>query len=185
MRVPETILRQVFVTEYGCHLWLGKKSESGYGRITLNGKGLRVHRVMWEMTGHDLPDYVPGGKQIDHLCLDKSCCNPAHIELVTQRINMQRRAANKTHCINGHYLTETNTVMIRGYRQCKQCSSAQNREWRTREKGSELLPPCAERTHCQYGHLYDKENTRVTKDGHRYCRACNKRRNREWREKGN
>lgn len=60
MKVPETLLRQIFVTEYGCHLWLGTLDGERLRASDAETKGRKVHRLLWEMTGRDLPDYVPG-----------------------------------------------------------------------------------------------------------------------------
>ena len=181
MKVPEVMLRQIFVTEYGCHLWLGTLTEKGYGRVTRKQKGRKVHRLLWQMTGHDLPDYTPGGEQLDHLCLDKSCCNPAHLELVTQLTNMQRRAAGRTHCRNGHELTDANTVIRENYKACKQCDRA------LADKALKVRPPGwlhpRDRTYCDHGHLWETHAAYNAK-GYRFCRACMARARAKWREKG-
>jgi len=183
VKVPETMLRQIFVTEYGCHLWLGTLTEKGYGRVTRKQKGRKVHRLLWEMTGRDLPDYVPGGKQLDHLCLDKSCCNPAHIELVTQLTNMQRRAAGRSHCKNGHELTDANIVIRHNYKACKQCDRAAVDRRTGKERPPGWLHP-SERTYCDHGHLWET-NAAYKSTGYRYCRACARLSHAKWKEKGN
>lgn len=170
MKVPETVLRRIFVTEYGCHLWLGSITEKGYGRTTRNTKNLRVHRIMWEMTGHDLPDYVPGGEQLDHLCLDKSCCNPAHLELVTQLTNIQRRTALITHCPNGHEYTDDNILIRKGYKRCKRCERAAADRFRGTNRPPDWVHP-KDRMYCNHGHLWET-NAGHTAKGYRFCRAC-------------
>ena len=171
--VPETILSRIFVTEDGCHYWLGRTSPKGYGMVTLNRKQWRMHRLMWFLAGNDLPDYAPGGLQMDHLCLNTSCCNPAHLELVDQSTNMKRAADQRTHCAKGHELTDDNTRTHRGYRECKICIE-------------EALHPRALVTHCKHGHPYDEHNTYTKPNGSRNCRECKRRLQREWlkRQKG-
>jgi hypothetical protein len=79
----------------GCWLWRGNVSKGGYGLFTrpkpqrpdhLKGKGEPAHRVAWELT-HGA---IAGTLQIDHLCRNKLCVNPAHMELVTASENTRR-----------------------------------------------------------------------------------------------
>ena len=76
-----------------CHIWTGPTSGTGrgghYGRMSLNGQTVATHIVTYT---HYF-GYVPGKKQIDHLCNQRPCCNPAHLELVTHLKNQRRRAA--------------------------------------------------------------------------------------------
>lgn len=74
-----------------CWIWQGSHSGDGrgggYPRMNLNGQTVAVHRVMFTaMFG-----YIPGKKQIDHLCRQRMCCNPRHLELVTHKQNQKRR----------------------------------------------------------------------------------------------
>ena len=75
-----------------CHLWQGPTSGTGrggnYGRMSLNGQTVATHIVTYT---HYF-GYVPGKKQIDHLCNNRLCCNPAHLELVSHLTNQRRRA---------------------------------------------------------------------------------------------
>ena len=75
-----------------CHLWRGPTSGTGrggnYGRMSLNGQTVATHIVAYT---HYF-GYVPGKKQIDHLCNNRLCCNPAHLELVSHLTNQRRRA---------------------------------------------------------------------------------------------
>lgn len=78
-----------------CHLWTGPDSGNGrgggYGRMSLNGQTVAVHLVAYT---HYF-GYIPSKKQVDHLCNNRLCCNPQHLELVTHLTN-QRRRANRT-----------------------------------------------------------------------------------------
>ena len=75
-----------------CHLWRGPTSGTGrggnYGRMSLNGQTVATHIVSYT----HYYGYVPSKKQIDHLCNQRLCCNPAHLELVTHLTNQRRRA---------------------------------------------------------------------------------------------
>lgn len=73
----------------GCWLWTGS-TRQGYGQIRVKRDGTwtvrDAHRVAWE----ELVGPVPAGLVIDHLCRVTTCVNPAHLEPVTQRENVQR-----------------------------------------------------------------------------------------------
>jgi hypothetical protein len=118
----------------GCWLWSGSCTGGafgGYGIISYNGKKTLVHRLMYEM--HVNP--IPVGFEVDHLCRNKLCVNPLHLEAVTHKENMLRANAGwackeKTHCPHGHEYTPENTRITHGSRSCKQCESAYNkRRW--------------------------------------------------------
>ncbi len=115
-------------TTDGCWEWIGAKQPSGYGRIGSGGDGgkvLMAHRVAYEfMVGP-----IPPGLQIDHLCRNKSCVNPAHLEAVTHRENMIRAGMLKRipFCKRGHPRTPEN-LRIQYYpdgtvkgRSCRHC----------------------------------------------------------------
>ena len=60
----------------------------GYGRYTENGVTINAHRVAWELYNDE---FIPEGMQIDHLCRNRVCCNPDHLEVVTKKENERRR----------------------------------------------------------------------------------------------
>ena len=83
-----------------CHLWQGPTSGTGrggnYGRMALNGQTVATHIVAYT----HYYGYVPSKKQVDHLCNQRLCCNPAHLELVTHLTNQRRRAKRAKESIN-------------------------------------------------------------------------------------
>lgn len=110
----------------GCWEWK-KPKPSGYGQFYHKGTMRHSHIVSYELnTGT-----VPEGSVIDHLCRVKCCCNPEHLEAVTQKVNVRRglagescktRASLQTHCKWGHKFTEQNTyVSKQGARHCRKC----------------------------------------------------------------
>lgn len=115
-----------------CIVWSGYISKDGYGKIGLGGKkngvsptGL-VHRVAYELYKGPIPE----GMEVDHLCKNRPCINPAHLEAVLKIENIRRAFANwvsSPHCKNGHIRTEQNTYTKRGWSECLQCT------WEKRE----------------------------------------------------
>lgn len=76
-----------------CHLWTGPTSGSGrggdYPRMFLDGQTVAVHIVAWT----NEHGFVPGKRQLDHLCRNRLCVNDKHLELVTHKENQRRRDA--------------------------------------------------------------------------------------------
>lgn len=102
-----------------CWEWTASKAH-GYGYFN----GSRAHRFAYELLVGPIPD----GLVIDHLCRNRGCVNPDHLEPVTQRENtmrgysFSRLHARKTHCIRGHEFTPENTkTRSNGARICREC----------------------------------------------------------------
>jgi hypothetical protein len=102
----------------GCWVWLGGKDRLGYGKLVFLGKRWQAHRLSYEVARGKIAD----GLELDHLCRNHSCINPAHLEPVSHRENMLRSAtkvaenARKTHCKYGHPLTPDNLYVGKGSR---------------------------------------------------------------------
>jgi hypothetical protein len=72
-----------------CWHWRGAVTSSGYGSVGHEGRLWSTHRLAYELLIGPIPD----GLHIDHLCLNKLCCNPWHLEPVTQQENRRRQHA--------------------------------------------------------------------------------------------
>jgi hypothetical protein len=123
---PPRLDGRVQVTSAGCWEWMKYRTHQGYGAGTFNGSGgTLVHRWAYET----LVGPVPPGLEIDHLCGNRACCNPEHLEAVPHSVNVARgRRAQQTHCIHGHEFTPENTKVDRlGRRQCRECKRISER----------------------------------------------------------
>lgn len=122
-----------------CWPWTGARVAAGYGAFFIDRGGPRwvhegAHRYAYGVSVGPIPE----GLVIDHLCRNPPCCNPSHLEPVTQRVNALRGVnspsamnAVKTHCKNGHPFDEANTfVQKSGSRECRICSGELRRRWR-------------------------------------------------------
>lgn len=74
------------VDERGCWNWSGSHTPKGYGRISVSGKAAYTHRESYQL--HVGP--IPAGLHIDHLCRNRGCFNPDHLEAVTPGENIRR-----------------------------------------------------------------------------------------------
>jgi hypothetical protein len=136
-------VRRRGVPQPDCIEWDGGTfSPEGYGRIWLDGREYRAHRLAYEQAYGPIPD----GMTVDHLCFNPPCMNPQHLRLLTRVENSEnQRSAYKTHCKHGHEFTPENTIdkssYIRngkrtGRRQCRQCNLDAVKRYQARKRAA-------------------------------------------------
>lgn len=113
-----------------CWEWTAHVRSDGYGQFHRcpDYRAVVAHRRAWEL----LVGPIPGGMVLDHLCKNRVCVNPDHLEPVTQGVNVRRgasgaRYAARTHCPRGHEYSEANTRRHNGKRFCRTCARERQR----------------------------------------------------------
>jgi hypothetical protein len=170
MRTPEQFWSKVKKSD-GCWNWIGGHS-IGYGCLAWNGKRDWAHRISYILTFGSIPE----GLELDHLCRNRSCVNPTHLEPVTHRENVYRGESpmaykkRQTVCVRGHSLDETNVYRIPSKptsRFCRICASQYRKTYvrPSRRNIPRRKPnPCIVDGERQRRHRYDQNPN--------YCRLC-------------
>lgn len=125
--------------ETPCWIWSRAKFKTGYGAVHRGKQTLRAHRLVYAERRGPIPDNL----HLDHLCRNKACVNPDHLEPVTKEENERRhwaQAERVTTCIHGH---DKNGLAV-----CKTCNDISKRSYKARIRAERLqerldnpLPP--------------------------------------------
>ncbi len=103
-----------------CWGWRGVSwKTTGYSRVNAENRSHQAHRVGYEHFVGPIPD----GYDLDHLCMNKWCVRPTHLDPVSHAENIRRWAEQTiTHCPRGHPYTAENLVKGGPHRRCLTCN---------------------------------------------------------------
>ena len=124
-------LADLIDAEGDCWEWTGGRNREGYGYTTVGRRQWKAHRVVWEA----LIGPIPEGMTIDHLCRNKACVNPDHLETVSSVDNVlrgyspQAKHARKTRCSKGHAFVQYGSQRV-----CRTCANERHRRYRAEGK---------------------------------------------------
>lgn len=158
----ERLLRHRVIDANGCWIADVGSDNKGYRYIGRAGSGRKIyaHRLAYER----LVGPLTHGLTIDHLCRNRSCFNPQHLEQITSGENVLRGNttsginSRKTHCKKGHPFAGDNLqITTAGRRRCRAC---------------EKREPKPKPTHCKHGHERTPETFRAFADGKKRCIPC-------------
>lgn len=140
--VVRRVASRVVINVSGCWECSYAKDTSGYPQVSYLSRMELTHRVMFTAAN----GMIPAALQIDHLCRNRSCCNPSHLEAVPSRENTLRgdtvpaRNAAKTHCPRGHLYGPDNAYpsdLKRGkQRRCRACHIASTKSSFARKRSA-------------------------------------------------
>jgi hypothetical protein len=166
LALPKRFQQKIHL-EGECWKWTAWKIKNGYGRVQMKDGPKLAHRAVYEL----LVGSIPEGLTLDHLCRNRICVNPQHLEPVSMRENVLRGIgptavnAAKVHCAYGHVL-----VWNGHQRTCIECKKAKNSGKPVGRKPQQF---------CKQGH--DMSVNRM--DAKHGCRLCHNERSRKNRLK--
>ena len=182
------VFAKIRVLENGCWEWMASKRQ-GYGAINVKEYRKSIydaHRLCYELVHGEQPRKNHIHHQVENGCIGPACCNPAHLESLSQKQHITEKTPtsatyinlHKTHCVNGHEFTVQNTGVNKHGRHCKQCDAerkqaARDAKLATTGRRKYDRDPAKMQTHCLRGHELSGANIRtITHKNGREYRRC-------------
>jgi hypothetical protein len=132
----ERFVGHIDLLSNGCWQWRGSLANGGYGHYSVRRTIFYAHRFSYWLYKGD----IPKGLDLDHLCRNRGCVNPDHLEIVTNKENVLRgtgssaQYARRDRCKNGHKFDDTNTKLRGRARVCRKCSAIRCRIYKAKKK---------------------------------------------------
>jgi hypothetical protein len=143
MTTIERFMAKVQKAITGCWEWTACCNQKGYGLFRLGSRkfGTRQFILAHRFAYRHFVGPIPDGLTLDHLCRNRACVNPEHLEPVLHRVNVLRgigpsaQNARKMHCLRGHeYNAENTYTNSQGKRACRICKRSRRAAIRARRK---------------------------------------------------
>jgi hypothetical protein len=150
------LVRRTVLTDKGCLEWTGSNNGSGYGEVRIGGRKRYAHRLAYEAKVGPIAD----GQVIDHLCRNRACINPLHIEAVGQHINVRRGDKGGSVSEDGSF-------------RCRKCGSADGVAKPDKRASGGFGMRCAPCTRA-YSLAYSRANRDALNEKKRAARAAGK-----------
>ena len=143
LRVLETVIKQDGPLNTQCWICSRYHSKTGYPQLNVDSVTTSVHIVTYEYCKGP----VPKDLELDHLCRNRKCCNPDHLEAVTRKENIARgkgkgaTAARTGFCVNGHDLNDINNqYLYKGFKRCIACRNLNQSKFKNKKAEGFYVP---------------------------------------------
>ena len=138
--IPAKLKARISITDSGCWEWSGSRFPNGYGRVQRKlpsgRRELYAHRFIYSLMVGPIPD----DQELDHLCHNRPCVNPSHLEAVSHQENRVRALWKENglpqslYCSKGHELAAVGTYTWGSSRVCRACRKSFDAGYRARRK---------------------------------------------------